>query len=161
MCRAFADLAMELIDMPPIPVRRAPISSACAPPTACNCAPPTGGRKEFRAARWPASGPRRIHREIFRGIGELLARGFAVAPFRLARAGVVAARCCATAQGPCSSLERLPARSRRSSSAICSTPDCPKPWFALAHSMGASALLDYAAPPSTPRPSSGSSPSRR
>jgi len=109
---------------------------------------------ELRAAVWRPEGFQRGTVALVQGraefiekyyevIGELLARGFVVAAFDW------------RGQGLSQRLLRNRARGhlRRSTDfrldldAFVSqllTPECPKPWFALAHSMGAAAVLDFA-----------------
>lgn len=110
---------------------------------------------QLRAAYWRPEGEPRGTVALIQGraefiekyyetIGELLARGFVVASFDW------------RGQGCSQRLLRNRAKGhlRRSTDyrldldAFVSqllTPDCPKPWFALAHSMGATAVLDHSA----------------
>jgi lysophospholipase len=135
---------MELIDQPANP----------CPPGARLIGLRASDGVELRAALWRPQGlPRgtvaliqgraEFIEKYYEAIAELLARGFAVAAFDW------------RGQGLSQRLlrNRLKGHLRRSTDyrldldALVSqalAPECPKPWFALAHSMGAAAVLDYA-----------------
>ncbi|MGO8738721.1 alpha/beta hydrolase [Rhodoblastus sp.] len=134
---------MELIDIP---------ANRC-PPGANIVGLRSSDGMELRAAYWRPEGPPRgtvaivqgraeFIEKYFETIGELLERGFVVATFDW------------RGQGLSQRLLRNRAKDhvrrstdfRRDLDAFIRrllTPDCPKPWFALAHSMGAAALIDY------------------
>jgi lysophospholipase len=135
---------MELIDTPQNP----------CPPGANIVGLRAADGVQLRAAYWRPEGIPRGTVALIQGraefiekyyevIGEILARGFAVAAFDW------------RGQGMSQRLlgDRRKGHVRRASDYRLDleafqrhllAPDCPKPWFALAHSMGASALLDYA-----------------
>ena len=135
---------MELIDTPQNP----------CPPGANIVGLRAADGVQLRAAYWRPEGIPRGTVALIQGraefiekyyevIGEILARGFAVAAFDWRGQGL--------SQRLLS--ERRKGHVRRASDYRLDleafqrhllAPDCPKPWFALAHSMGASALLDYA-----------------
>ena len=135
---------MELIDTPQNP----------CPPGANIVGLRAADGVQLRAAYWRPQGTPRGTVALIQGraefiekyyevIGEILARGFAVAAFDW------------RGQGLSQRLlgDRRKGHVRRATDyhldleafqRYLLLPDCPKPWFALAHSMGASALLDYA-----------------
>lgn len=136
---------MELIDTP---------ANRC-PPGANIVGLRTSDGVELRAAFWRPEGQPRgtvaliqgraeFIEKYFETISELLERGFVVATFDW------------RGQGRSQRLLRNRAKGhiRRSTDFRLDldafirqllTPDCPRPWFALAHSMGAAALLDHCA----------------
>ncbi len=133
---------MELIDTP---------ANSC-PPGANIVGLRTIDGDELRAAFWRPEGPPRgtiallqgraeFIEKYFETIGELLERGFVVATFDWRGQGLSQRLLRNRAKGHI----RRSTDFRRDLDAFIRqllAPDCPKPWFALAHSMGAAALLD-------------------
>ena len=135
---------MELIDAPQNP----------CPPGARPMALRASDGVALRAAIWRPEGfPRgtvaliqgraEFIEKYYEAVGELLSRGFVVAAFDW------------RGQGLSQRLLRNRAKGHLGRSTDLSldldaligqvlAPECPKPWFALAHSMGAAAVLDYA-----------------
>jgi lysophospholipase len=117
---------------------------------------------QLRAAYWrPEGAPRgtvalvqgraEFIEKYFETIGELLARGFVVATFDWRGQGLSQRALRNRAKGHV----RRSIDYRRDLDAFIRqllTPDCPKPWFALAHSMGAAAVLDHSAACEPPQP---------
>ncbi len=109
----------------------------------------------MRAAFWRPEGPPRgtiallqgraeFIEKYFETIGEMLERGFVVATFDWRGQGLSQRLLRNRAKGHI----RRSTDFRRDLDAFIRqllAPDCPKPWFALAHSMGAAALLDHCA----------------
>ncbi|MCI4679224.1 alpha/beta hydrolase [Rhodoblastus acidophilus] len=136
---------MELIDTP---------ANRC-PPGANIVGLRASDGVELRAAYWRPEGfPRgtvalvqgraEFIEKYFETIGELLARGFAVATFDWRGQGLSQRLLRNRAKGHV----RRSTDYRRDLDAFIRqllTPDCPKPWFVLAHSMGAAAVLDFCA----------------
>jgi lysophospholipase len=136
---------MELIDTP---------ANRC-PPGANVVGLRTSDGVELRAAYWRPEGPPRgavallqgraeFIEKYFETIGELLERGFVVATFDWRGQGLSQRLLRNRAKGHV----RRSTDYRRDLDAFIRqvlAPDCPKPWFALAHSMGAAVLLDYCA----------------
>lgn len=134
---------MELIDTPANP----------CPPGANIVGLRAGDGMQLRAAYWRPEGVPRgtvalvqgraeFIEKYFEVIGELLSRGFVVASFDWRGQGLSQRLLGAKAKGHLlrSTDYRLDLDAFIGQLL---TPDCPKPWFALAHSMGAAALLDY------------------
>ncbi len=135
---------MELIDQPTNP----------CPPGARLMALRTSDGVELRAALWRPQGFARGTVALVQGraefiekyyevIAELLSRGFAVAAFDWRGQGLSQRLLRNKVKGHlrrstdyCLDLDALIAQAL--------APECPKPWYALAHSMGAAAILDYA-----------------
>ncbi len=136
---------MELIDIP---------ANRC-PPGANIVGLRTSDGLELRAAFWRPEGQPRgtvaliqgraeFIEKYFETIGELLERGFVVATFDWRGQGLSQRLLRNRAKGHI----RRSTDFRRDLDAFIRqllTPDCPRPWFALAHSMGAAALLDHCA----------------
>ena len=108
----------------------------------------------LRAAVWRPHGTPRGTVALFQGraeyiekyyevIGELLARDFAVATFDWRGQGLSQRLLRDRHKGhvPRATDYRLDLAAFQQHVLL---PDCPRPWFALAHSMGGAALLDYA-----------------
>ena len=143
---------MELIDTP---INR-------CPPGANIVGLRTADGVELRAAYWrPEGAPRgtislvqgraEFIEKYFEVIGELLGRGFVVATFDWRGQGLSQRLLRGRAKGHV----RRSTDYRRDLDAFIRqllAPDCPKPWFALAHSMGAAAVLDYSASGDGPEP---------
>ncbi len=134
---------MELIDTPANP----------CPPGANIVGLRASDGMQLRAAYWrPEGAPRgtvalvqgraEFIEKYFEVIGELLSRGFVVATFDWRGQGLSQRLLRNKAKGHVlrSTDYRLDLDAFLSQLL---TPDCPKPWFALAHSMGAAATLDY------------------
>ena len=136
---------MELIDTPANP----------CPPGAHILGLRTGDGLNLRAAYWRPEGVPRgtvavIHgraefiEKYFEVIAELLARGFVVASFDWRGQGLSDRLLANRARGHV----RRSTDYRLDLEAFVRqllASDCPKPWFALAHSMGAAATFDYVA----------------
>jgi len=135
---------MELIDTPQNP----------CPPGANIVGLRAADGVQLRAAYWRPEGIPRGTVALIQGraefiekyyevVGEILARGFAVAAFDWRGQGLSQRLLGDRRKGHVwrASDYRLDLEAFQRHLLA---PDCPKPWFALAHSMGASALLDYA-----------------
>ena len=136
---------MELIDTPANP----------CPPGANIVGLRARDGVQLRAAYWRPEGVPRGTVALIQGraefiekyyevIGELLSRGFVVAAFDWRGQGLSQRLLDARAKGHV----RRSTDYRLDLDAFLRqllAPDCPQPWFALAHSMGAAALLDHAA----------------
>jgi lysophospholipase len=134
---------MELYDTPANP----------CPPGANVTGLRTRDGVELRAAWWrPEGAPggtvcviqgrAEFIEKYYETIGELLARGYVVAAFDWRGQGLSKRLLGNRAKG----YVRGSKDYRRDLDAFVQqvlTPDCPKPWFALAHSMGAAAVLDH------------------
>ncbi|WP_298427867.1 alpha/beta hydrolase [Rhodoblastus sp.] len=122
----------------------------------------TSDGAELRAAWWRPEGVPRgtvalvqgraeFIEKYFEVIGELLSRGFVVATFDWRGQGLSRRLVRNRAKGHL----RHSVDYRRDLDAFIRqllAPDCPKPWFALAHSMGAAAVLDHSAALNGPEP---------
>ena len=136
---------MELIDTPANP----------CPPGANIVGLRARDGVQLRAAWWRPEGVPRGTVALFQGraefiekyyevIGELLERGFVVAAFDWRGQGLSQRLLGDRAKGHV----RRSTDYRLDVDALLRqllAPDCPQPWFALAHSMGAAALLDHSA----------------
>ncbi|MDX2258942.1 MAG: alpha/beta hydrolase [Hyphomicrobiaceae bacterium] len=119
-----------------------------------------GGGVQLRFARWAATqGPRRgticlLHgrgefiEKYFETIADLRRRGFAVATFDWRGQGGSARLLDNPRKGHCLSFDEHEADLTRFMKDVV-LPDCPPPYFALAHSMGGNILLRHASRPGT------------
>jgi lysophospholipase len=144
--------AMELIDTP---------ANRC-PPGANIVGLRAADGAQLRAAYWRPEGPPRGTVALIQGraefiekyfeiVGELLQRGFVVAAFDWRGQGLSQRLAGNRAKGHL----RRSTDYRLDLDAFIRqllTPDCPQPWFALAHSMGAAAALDHSASCDGPEP---------
>jgi lysophospholipase len=143
---------MELFDTP---------ANRC-PPGANVAELRTADGISLRAALWRPEGTPRgtvalIHgraefiEKYFEVIGELLERGYVVATFDWRGQGLSRRLAGNARKGHLRGSTEF----RRDLDAFIRqllAPDCPKPWFALAHSMGAAAVLDHSAACEGPEP---------
>lgn len=143
---------MELIDTPANP----------CPPGACLVGPRARDGVVLRAAYWRPERPARgtvviaqgrseFIEKYFEVIGELLARDYFVVAFDWRGQGLSPRLLRNSAKGHVrrSTDYRLDLEALIEQVLI---PDAPKPWFALAHSMGAAVLLDFIAASETSAP---------